>query len=244
MSSRLRYHALRGLSRSFSLPLPSSRSQVHLTSAEVNGLPSCHLTPWRNLNVSSLASSLQAHSVARSGTIVSGLFCATCWSYITRLLKTPIIGRNAAPVASSCSDMLAGLSKNEILRMPPDFCADALVAAPSASSNGLTTTSPSKVRFMTVLPLFRSPRAARGQARTQPLRLPVEPEILVAITVVDVVDHDGHPFDPGVAAGCLTGIENDRSRDILDQPALDLPHQFLALLRVGLHRLLVDQLVD
>src|SRR5215468_2117900 len=37
----------------------------------------------------------------------------------TRLLNTPIIGRNAAPVASSSSDMLAGLSKNEILRMPP-----------------------------------------------------------------------------------------------------------------------------
>jgi hypothetical protein len=38
-------------------------------------------------------------------------------------LNTPIIGRNAAPVASSCSDMLAGLSKNEILSVPPAFCA-------------------------------------------------------------------------------------------------------------------------
>src|ERR1700730_8941429 len=44
---------------------------------------------------------------------------------MTRLLKTPIIGRNAAPVASSCSDMLAGLSKNEILSVPPAFCAKA-----------------------------------------------------------------------------------------------------------------------
>src|SRR6202011_1866508 len=42
---------------------------------------------------------------------------------MTRLLNTPIIGRNAAPVASSCSDMLAGLSKNEILSVPPAFCA-------------------------------------------------------------------------------------------------------------------------
>src|SRR5215469_15862321 len=109
--------------RSFSLPTPISRSQVHLTSAAVNGLPSCHLTPWRKGKVSSLPSSLHAQLVARSGTIEPGLFCATCWSYMTRLLNTPIIGRNAAPVASSCSDMLAGLSKKEILRTPPDFCA-------------------------------------------------------------------------------------------------------------------------
>src|SRR5260370_1200557 len=47
-SSRLRYHALRGLRRSFSLPIPISKSQVHLTSAAVNGLPSCHLTPRRS----------------------------------------------------------------------------------------------------------------------------------------------------------------------------------------------------
>jgi hypothetical protein len=41
------------------------------------------------------------------------------------LLNTPIIGRNAAPVASSCNDMLAGLSKNEILSVPPAFWAKA-----------------------------------------------------------------------------------------------------------------------
>src|SRR5208283_845785 len=70
---------------------------------------------------------LQAQLVARSGTIESGLFCATCWSNMTRLLKTPIAGRNAAPVASSCSDRLAGLSKNEILRMPPAFWAQAML---------------------------------------------------------------------------------------------------------------------
>ena len=32
------------------MAVPSSRSNVHLTSLAVNGLPSCHLTPWRNLN--------------------------------------------------------------------------------------------------------------------------------------------------------------------------------------------------
>ena len=42
--SRLRYQDLRGLTRSFSVAFPSSRSQVHFTSAAVKGLPSCHLT--------------------------------------------------------------------------------------------------------------------------------------------------------------------------------------------------------
>src|SRR6516164_1712588 len=51
-SSRLRYQALRGLSRNFSGDLPVSRSQVHLISAAVKGLPSCHLTPCRSLKVS------------------------------------------------------------------------------------------------------------------------------------------------------------------------------------------------
>src|ERR1700731_851220 len=55
---------------------------------------------------------------------------------MTRLLNTPIIGRSAAPVASSCSDMLAGLSKNEILRTPPDFCARAGCATKRRASNG------------------------------------------------------------------------------------------------------------
>jgi hypothetical protein len=69
------------------------------------------------------------------------LFCAICWSYITRLLNIPIAGRNAAPVASSCSDRLAGLSKNEILRMPPDFCADA-GAPPVSASNAAAAAQP------------------------------------------------------------------------------------------------------
>ena len=49
--SRLPYQVLRGLTRSASLALPCSRSQVHLTSRSVNGLPSCHLTPRRSLKV-------------------------------------------------------------------------------------------------------------------------------------------------------------------------------------------------
>jgi hypothetical protein len=49
-SARLRYHDLRGLRRGLSVDLPVKRSQVHLTSLAVNGLPSCHLTPSRNRN--------------------------------------------------------------------------------------------------------------------------------------------------------------------------------------------------
>src|SRR5215831_6015961 len=95
-SSRLRYHALRGLRRSFSVDLPCSRSQVHLTSLAVKGLPSCHLTPWRRRKVSAVLSSSHDHSVARSGTIEFRLVWGTCWSYMTRLLNTPIIGPWAA----------------------------------------------------------------------------------------------------------------------------------------------------
>ena len=84
---------------------------MHLTSAAVNGLPSCHLTPSRSLKVSAVWSSFHAQLVARSGTIDLSLFCGTCWSNITRLLNTPIIGMMTPIVPSSWIDMLAGLSR-------------------------------------------------------------------------------------------------------------------------------------
>src|SRR6266566_9423356 len=52
---------------------------------------------------------------------------------MTRLLKTPIIGRSATTVVSSWIDMLAGLSMMYWRRMPPDFCAAAGEAMPIAS---------------------------------------------------------------------------------------------------------------
>src|SRR6516165_12240243 len=97
--------------RSLSLVLPVSRSQVHLTSAAVNGLPSCHLTPSRNRKVSCVLSSSHDESLARSGTIDCRLFCGTSCLYRTRLLKTSIIGTTVEYVASSWIDMLAGLSQ-------------------------------------------------------------------------------------------------------------------------------------
>ena len=107
---------------------------MHLTSAAVNGLPSCHLTPWRSGNVSSVPSSFHDQLVARSGTIDCRLFCATCWSNMTRLLNTPIIGPCGDASTSSWIDMLAGLSKCGRMRMPPYFCAIAGVHEPSPRS--------------------------------------------------------------------------------------------------------------
>jgi hypothetical protein len=129
------YQDLRGLIRSFSLALPVNRSQVHLTSRAVNGLPSCHLTPWRSGNVSSVPSSFHDQLVARSGITDCILVCGTSCLYMTRLLNTPITGRSAATVDSSRIDMLAGLSKCDILRMPPCFCASDGSAAVRAASN-------------------------------------------------------------------------------------------------------------
>src|SRR6201988_1293778 len=82
-SSRLRYQDLRGLTPNFSADLPVIRSQVHLTSVAVNGLPSCHLTPSRSLKVSSFPSSLHDQLEAKSETIELRVFCGTCWSNIT-----------------------------------------------------------------------------------------------------------------------------------------------------------------
>src|SRR5712691_7618346 len=121
--------------RSLSLALPVSRSQVHLTSWAVKGLPSCHLTPWRNGRVSSVPSSFHDQLVARSGTIDFGLFCGTFWSYMTRLLNTLIIGRFTAFVDSSRSEILAGLSKWPMVRVPPCFWAKAGGDAERASTN-------------------------------------------------------------------------------------------------------------
>src|SRR6266403_6262655 len=125
MLSTLCHQPLRGLIRSLSSVLPCSRSKVHLTSLAVNGLPSCHLTPERNLKVSSVPSSFHAQLVARSGTIDCRLTCATCWSNMIRLLNTPIIGISDWIVGDSSIDMFAGLPGLYSVRIPPDFWADA-----------------------------------------------------------------------------------------------------------------------
>src|SRR5207248_6081220 len=120
--------------------------------------------------------------------------------------------------------MLAGLSKNEIFRTPPVFCADAVVVAQSASSNRLAAARFRKVRFMTCPPTVRG-RAPIDRSRDHAVfivyanaaALPVQPEVLVAIAVVDAVDHHGHALDLWMAAGHLARVEDDRPRDVFDQ---------------------------
>ena len=47
------------------------------------------------------------------------VFCGTCWSKMTRLLNTAIIGATVEIVTSSRVDMLAGLSRWAIRSSPP-----------------------------------------------------------------------------------------------------------------------------
>jgi hypothetical protein len=71
---------------------------------------------------------------------------------MTRLLKTPIIGPSAKTVASSWIDMLAGLSGEYILRMPPDFCANAGSPEDRAISNPPVAAHARILHFISVLP--------------------------------------------------------------------------------------------
>src|SRR5262249_16694128 len=149
--------------RNLSASIPRSRSHVHLTSAAVNALPSCHLTPCRSGKVSSLPSSLHRHSVASSGTIEARLFWGTCWSKTTRLLNTPIIGIPAVIVDSSWIDMLAGLAKSSICRIPPGFCANEASVASKAPSSALAITPARTTPLIINLPPSPPPPPFRSQ---------------------------------------------------------------------------------
>src|SRR5947208_1789945 len=122
---------------------------------------------------------------------------------MTRLLKTPIIGRSAETVASSWIDMLAGLSGLYSLRMPPGFCASAGATADAAATQMAAA-------IACHLYLIGALRHQIGQTWCSPGRaasLPVEPQIFVAIAVVDAVDHDGQALHLGVTAGGLARVE-------------------------------------
>src|SRR5215475_13999900 len=132
--SRLVYQDARGFLRNSSGSFPVSVFQVHCTSFAENGLPSCHLTPWRSVKMSLVLSPFQDQLSARSGTMLLSLFCFSFGSNITRLLNTPIIGIEVEMVASSWIDMLGGLSRCRTCRMPPCFSANAGVANVPAAS--------------------------------------------------------------------------------------------------------------
>src|SRR6202011_4824886 len=72
----------------------------------------------------------------------------------------------------------------------------------------------------------------------------VEPHVLAAIAGIDRIDHQGHSLDVRLPAGAAAGIEDDRTRDVLGQLALDRPGHFVAAALVGFHRQLVDQSID
>src|SRR5262245_29464008 len=130
------YQTRRGLLRtmsSFSSPLPITASNVHLTSALVKGLPSCHLTPWRSLKVSRVLSAFHDQLSANSGTILSGLLRFSLGSKNTRLLNAAMNGWLTEIVDSSWIDALGGLSRWEMRSVPPCFCADAGTAATRAT---------------------------------------------------------------------------------------------------------------
>src|SRR5215468_4430463 len=182
----------------------------------------------RNGTVSSVPSSFHDQPVARSGTTEARLFCFTCWSNMIRLLNTPIIGPWAKTVASSRIDMLAGLSGLYILRMPPCFWANAVPLPNITISSALAAIAAPSVDFIYVAPCL----------------LFVEPDVFHAPAVVDAVDHQCQPLDLGPPTDPSAIVVDDRPRVVLRQLAFDFPRQGFALLLIGLHRLLVDQLVD
>src|SRR5262245_2394066 len=86
--------------------------------------------------------------------------------------------------------------------------------------------------------------AIRWKGPTAIGELFVQPDILVAVTVENAVDHERDTLDVGVPAGPSAGIEDDRPCDIFRQLAFNLPDLVAATLLVALHRLQLDHLVD
>src|SRR6266700_2064949 len=179
---------------------------------------------------------------------------------MTRLLKIPIVGPCDAPVASSSIDMLGGLSKSYILRMPPAFCANAASPAAAASSNAAAAASPRRCppifcsspfqrAFLAPTTARLARQRSRGAAAPPGARhsscvLSVEPAILHAPAVEEAVHQERRPLYVRVPAGRATVVKDDWSGAFLRQLPFDRPHQLLALSLVGLGRLPLSQLVD
>src|SRR5260370_3684063 len=159
------------------------------------------------------------------------LLCGSSCLYMTRLLKTCIIGCKVARVASSRIDMLAGLSKCDSLNTPPDFCA---YAPPAPAMAAVSTPSAATIRQ--VLVMLPSTAAAEPSL--------VQPDIFHAPVVVDAVDHDGQPFELGDPAAAAALAADQRLCVKLDSPPLHSPVEPIAFVLVRLHRLMLDHPVD
>src|SRR6516162_1147975 len=75
-------------------------------------------------------------------------------------------------------------------------------------------------------------------------RLFVEPDVLHAPAVVDAVDHDGQAPDLGVPAVPAAAEIKQWLGVVLDEAALDVPDDVLALFLIGLARSLLNHPVD
>src|ERR1700704_5643767 len=82
------------------------------------------------------------------------------------------------------------------------------------------------------------------QQKTRSETLLVQPHIFHPQSVVDAVDHRHVVLHVGLPAGPRAVVIEDRPRDVFGQAPLDVPDQLPALVLVGFHRLLVEQLVD
>src|SRR6516164_5508748 len=72
----------------------------------------------------------------------------------------------------------------------------------------------------------------------------VEPDVFQAKIVDDAVDHHCPIFDPRLPAIGEAVVKNNRPRPVIGQLSLDLPHQLLALIRLGLDRLPIEQVFE
>src|SRR5260370_35861910 len=72
----------------------------------------------------------------------------------------------------------------------------------------------------------------------------VEPDVFEAPAIVDAVDHDRQTLDPGLPAGAAGRVKDHRADRSFRQYPFELPDDLLALFRIGLHRLLIDEFVE
>src|ERR1700731_3242704 len=86
---------------------------------------------------------------------------------MTRLLNTPIIGPNVDIVDSSWIDMLAGLSRCGIRRMPPGFCAQ-VACGPVRASSTAAAAKLHRFRRMSVPPHASARHLRTAAAQLEP----------------------------------------------------------------------------
>src|SRR5437763_1835562 len=131
--------------------------------------------------------------------------------------------------------MLAGLSRCAMCKTPPGCCAESGRAL-AISNAPATMASPATRRRVIEPPVYFFIEFL--------IELLVEPGVFEPPAVVIAVHHHRVPLEIGLPAGRRNGVKDRRPRPVLRQLLFNLPDQPLALVVVGFHRLLVDQIVD